>query len=103
VQPDVTRAGGITETMRVCAMALARGKRPVTHSWSTGVIKAASLHVLAALERAEYFEYCVQTTELNQRLVAEKFPLTDGHVAVPQGPGLGVRIDEEVLEQCLVS
>jgi len=102
VQPDVTRAGGITETMRVCEMALARGKRPVTHSWSTGVIKAASLHVLAALEHAEYFEYCVQTTELNQRLVAEKFPVTDGDVAVPQGPGLGVRIDEEVLAQCLV-
>jgi L-rhamnonate dehydratase len=102
VQPDVTRAGGITETMRICAMALARGKRPVTHSWSTGVIKAASLHVLAALEHAEYFEYCVQTTELNQRLVAEKFPVTDGYVAVPRGPGLGVRIDEEVLEQCLV-
>jgi L-rhamnonate dehydratase len=102
VQPDVTRAGGITETMRICAMALARGKRPVTHSWSTGVIKAASLHVLAALEQAEYFEYCVQTTELNQRLVHEKFPVTDGYVAVPQGPGLGVRIDEEVLEQCLV-
>jgi L-rhamnonate dehydratase len=102
VQPDVTRAGGITETMRICAMALARGRRPVTHSWSTGVIKAASLHVLAALEQAEYFEYCVQTTELNQRLVAEKFAVTDGYVAVPQGPGLGVRIDEEVLEQCLV-
>jgi L-rhamnonate dehydratase len=102
VQPDVTRAGGITETMRICGMVLARGRRPVTHSWSTGVIKAASLHVLAALEQAEYFEYCVQTTELNQRLVAEKFPVTDGCVAVPQGPGLGVRIDEEVLEQCLV-
>ncbi len=102
VQPDVTRAGGITETMRVCVMALARGRRPVTHSWSTGVIKAASLHVLAALERAEYFEYCVQTTELNQRLVTEKFPVADGYVAVPQGPGLGVRIDEEVLAQCLV-
>jgi len=102
VQPDVTRAGGITETMRICAMTIARGKRPVTHSWSTGIIKAASLHVLAALERADYFEYCVQTTELNQRLVAEKFPLTDGYVAVPQGPGLGVRIDEEVLEQCLL-
>jgi len=102
VQPDVTRAGGITETMRIGSMALARGKRPVTHAWSTGVIKAASLHVLAALERAEYFEYCVQTTELNQRLVAERFPVADGYVTVPQEPGLGVRIVEEVLEECLV-
>ena len=102
VQPDVTRAGGITETMRIAEMAFKRGKRPVLHAWSTGIIKAASLHVLAALERAEYFEYCVQTTELNQRLVAEKFPVVDGYVEIPQRPGLGIELDTEVLELCLV-
>ena len=102
VQPDVTRAGGITETMRVAEMAFERGTRPVLHAWSTGIIKAASLHVLAALDQAEYFEYCVQTTELNQRLVAEKFPVLDGYVEIPQRPGLGIELDQEVLEQCLV-
>jgi L-alanine-DL-glutamate epimerase-like enolase superfamily enzyme len=102
VQPDVTRAGGITETMRIAGMAFGRGKRPVLHAWSTGIIKAASLHVLAAMEHAEYFEYCVQTTELNQRLVAEKFPVADGYVDIPQKPGLGVHIDQDVLEECLV-
>jgi L-rhamnonate dehydratase len=102
VQPDVTRAGGISETMRVAAMAFGRGRRVVLHAWSTGIIKAASLHVLAAIEQAEYLEYCVQTTELNRRLVAESFPVTDGLVEIPHRPGLGIEIDPDVLEECLV-
>ena len=87
VQPDVTRAGGLRETVRIAELARRRGRRTVTHSWSTGIIKAASLHVLAVLEEAEWFEYCVQTTELNQRLVHEQFPVVDGMVEVPTAPG----------------
>ncbi len=102
VQPDVTRAGGMRECLRIAELARLRGKRCVLHSWSTGVIKAASLHVLAAMEEVEYFEDCVQTTELNQRLVTEQFPLEDGFVRVPTGPGLGIELDEDVLEECRV-
>jgi L-alanine-DL-glutamate epimerase-like enolase superfamily enzyme len=102
VQPDVTRAGGITETLRIADMVRRRGRRCVLHAWSTGIIKAASLHVLAAMDEAEWFEDCVQETELNQNLVAERFPLVDGMVAVPTGPGLGVTLDEEVFEACRV-
>lgn len=103
LQPDVTRVGGVLECLRVAELARASGRRCVLHAWSTGIIKAASLHVLAAMPDAELFEYCVQTTELNQRLVTEQFPISEGLVTVPQGPGLGVEIDEEVLEACRVS
>ena len=101
-QPDVTRAGGMAECLRIAEMARRRGRRCVLHSWSTGIIKAASLHVLAAMEEVEYFEDCVQTTELNERLVTDRFPLVDGFVEVPKGPGLGIEIDEDVLEECRV-
>jgi len=74
----------------------------VLHAWSTGIIKAASLHVLAVMPEAEYFEDCVQTTELNERLVTTRFDLIDGCVEVPRGPGLGIEIDEDVLEECRV-
>jgi L-rhamnonate dehydratase len=100
LQPDVTRVGGITECWRVAELARVSGRRCVLHAWSTGIIKAASLHVLAAMPDAELFEYCVQTTELNRRLVTETFPIADGWVTVPQGPGLGIEIDEEVLRAC---
>ncbi len=103
VQPDVTRAGGISECLRIAELARQRGRRCVTHSWSTGIIKAASLHVLAAMEEAEIFEYCVQETELNRQLVAQRFPLRDGMVEIPTAPGIGVDLDEEVLARCIVT
>ena len=49
VQPDVTRCGGITELMRIAAFARERGVETVPHAWKSGIIKAASLHVNAAL------------------------------------------------------
>lgn len=102
VQPDVTRAGGIMECLKIAEYARTSGKRCVLHAWSTGIIKAATLHVLAAMEEAEYMEYCVQTTELNQQLVKEPFPVVDGYVAVPEAPGLGVEIDEDALRRFAV-
>jgi len=43
------------------------------------------------MPEAELFEYCVQATELNQRLVTDAFPVLDGKVAVPTGPGSASR------------
>lgn len=102
LQPDVTRVGGISECVRVAELARERGRRCVLHSWSTGIIKAASLHVLAVMDEAEYLEYCVQESELNQRLVEQRFPVVDGCVEIPQGPGLGVELSEQVLAEYLV-
>ena len=102
LQPDVTRVGGISECMRVADLARRRGRRCILHAWSTGIIKAATLQVLGAMEEAEFFEYCVQTTPLNEGLVAQRFPLEDGFVAVPDAPGLGIDLDEERLQACLV-
>jgi L-alanine-DL-glutamate epimerase-like enolase superfamily enzyme len=102
VQPDVTRAGGISECLRIADYARRQGRRCVLHAWSTGIIKAATLHVLAAMEEAEYMEYCVQTTDLNQRLVTQLFPVADGQVAIPDAPGLGVELDEAVLAEFAV-
>ncbi len=102
LQPDVTRAGGITECVRIAAEVKRRDRNCVLHAWSTGIIKAASLHVLSVMERADWMEYCVQETELNRRLVQQRFPLTDGCAIVPTEPGLGIDIDEDVLQACLV-
>jgi L-rhamnonate dehydratase len=100
VQPDVTRCGGITEWLRIAREARDAGKRVVPHAWSTGIIKAASMHVLAVVPETEYLEYCVQETALNEVLVAERFPVgEDGTVEIPTAPGLGVTIDEDVLEE----
>jgi L-rhamnonate dehydratase len=99
IQPDVTRAGGISELVRIAHLADLRGVAMVPHSWSTGIIKAASLHVIGAMPNATFLEYCVQETALNQLLTVERFPVVDGMVALPEKPGLGVEIDEEVVRR----
>lgn len=102
IQPDVTRAGGISELARIAQLADLRGVAMVPHSWSTGIIKAASLHVIGAMPNATFLEYCVQETALNQLLTVERFPVVNGMVELPEKPGLGVEIDEEVVRRYAV-
>lgn len=100
VQPDVTRCGGITETLRIAALARERGVLTVPHAWKSGIVKAASLHVNAVLPEPALQEYCVSDTPINTALVRERLALNgDGCVAVPAGPGLGVELDPGVLER----
>ncbi|MGI9110712.1 MAG: mandelate racemase/muconate lactonizing enzyme family protein, partial [Gaiellaceae bacterium] len=99
VQPDVTRCGGITETLRIAELAREHGVKTVPHAWKSGIIKAASLHVNAVLPDALFQEYCVATTEINTRLTKQRLPIEkDGCVAIPTGPGLGVELDPDVFD-----
>ncbi len=103
LQPDVTRCGGITETLRIAELGRERGLRTVPHAWKSGIIKAASLHVNAVLPDALFQEYCVADTAVNMRLTKELLPIeSDGCVAVPTAPGLGVSLDPDVVEELRV-
>ncbi|HZJ09476.1 MAG TPA: mandelate racemase/muconate lactonizing enzyme family protein [Trueperaceae bacterium] len=102
VQPDVTRCGGLTEAKRIAALAHARGKPCVPHAWSTGVISAASLHLIATIPNALFLEYCVRPNPLNTSLVKNPVQVKDGVATVPEAPGLGVELDEAELARFAV-
>lgn len=102
VQPDVTRCGGLSEALRIAALAAERGVACVPHAWKSGVVKAASLHLNAVLPEACLQEYCVADTPINKHLTRQSFPLEDGLVRVPTAPGLGIDLDPEVLERYAV-
>lgn len=104
VQPDVARAGGITETWRIAEGAAAHGVAYAPHvGWSGGICAAASLHLAAAAEGFLTFECMVFDNPLRQALtipvLGEATTLADGQLSVPQGPGLGLRLDPEALER----
>ncbi len=103
VQVDVTRVGGLSRSKRIGQESAERHRLCVNHSYKTGVNIAASLHFLAALPNAHYFEYCVEQNPLRQALTRQRFPVCDGMIAVPEEPGLGVELDERVVEQFRVS
>lgn len=102
VQPDVARVGGITNMKRIGQLCQQRYKLCVNHSYKTNISVAASLHLLASLPNAKWLEYCVEQGALRQTLTKQRFPLQNGYVSVPQEPGLGIELDEAVVEKYLV-
>lgn len=99
LQPDLSKCGGFTEVLRVAAMASA-WKIPVhPHTSITGLNMAACLHFLSAVENAGYFEADVSAyNPLKDDLVSTPYQVdADGCVFPPEGPGLGVEVDEDFL------
>jgi D-galactarolactone cycloisomerase len=107
IQPDVCVCGGFTEFRKIAAMASANHVRVIPHMFGTAIRLAATLHLLAALPDAPraiepfpaLLEYDMSENALRTELACEPIGHSDGIVAVPQGPGLGIEIDREVLRR----
>jgi L-alanine-DL-glutamate epimerase-like enolase superfamily enzyme len=97
VQLDVSRVGGLTEARRVAQAAYDRNRPLAPHCFSTGIVLAASLHLLAASPNAFYVEYPMSESILTRELVHPRIEPVDGIVRVPEGPGLGIEVDEELI------
>jgi len=78
-------------------MAAERNVAICPHAWVSQILLAASLHYNAFLPRALFIEYSVAQGPLSRDLCREPLELEDGYVRVPQGPGLGIELDEEVI------
>ncbi len=99
-QPDVTMAGGITELMRISALAKRLGKRVVTHGYKSNITIAANLAFLSQHWADEPGEYSTSESPLRWHLTNESFPIgPDGRVAVPDAPGLGVSLNRATIEK----
>jgi L-alanine-DL-glutamate epimerase-like enolase superfamily enzyme len=102
LQPDMARCGGFTVARQIADLARARRVEVVPHCFSAGVLVAASLHFASTLERPTYSEFSVADSPLAGGLLADPFVLREGRLAVPTGPGLGVSLDETLVERLRV-
>nr|WP_181210392.1 mandelate racemase/muconate lactonizing enzyme family protein [Psychrobacter sp. D2]MBA2057854.1 mandelate racemase/muconate lactonizing enzyme family protein [Psychrobacter sp. D2] len=98
IQPDITRCGGISELRIINDIAEMNGVKMVPHGFSTGILLAATVQFLAATKYGDLIEYSQSSSPLFTSLVKNVIPLEDGHVKVPDTIGLGVEIDETILE-----
>ena len=99
LQPDLSKSGGITECLRIAAMASAY-KLPIhPHSSMTGLNHAATIHFLAAIDNGGYFEGDVsKSNKFRDELVANPGAIDkDGNVWPLEKPGLGLEVNEEFL------
>lgn len=99
LQPDLSKAGGVTEVLRIAALASA-WKLPIhPHTSMTGLNMAATVHLLASIDNGGYFEADVSRANLfRDELVSTPYELdAAGRVRPRPGPGLGVDVDEDFL------
>jgi galactonate dehydratase len=91
IQPDTGRAGGITQMRKMAAMAEAHGIMVAPHSGSLGpVAEFAALHVLATIPNALFLERIEFDWSGRYEVVTPVLKVVDGHLPVPEAPGLGV-------------
>lgn len=96
VQPDVSKAGGITETMRIAAMASAWKLSLNPHTLATGINMAASIHLLASVDNAGYFEGDVaKHNPFRDEIGGVPYRVdSSGCVRPLERPGHGIEVDE---------
>ena len=104
IQPDVARAGGISETRDIATLAHAFHVGYAPHvGWSGAVCVAASLQLAAAMPAFVSFECMFIANPLRDALATQRVgsaqDLVDGRLAVPQGPGLGIDIDWDAVQR----
>jgi len=103
-QPDCTFIGGISTVRKIAAMVEAEGKVFTPHTWTNGVGLVANLHCAAAASRVPYIEFPYDPPnwrpEDRDFIFAEPLRIDpEGFVRLPQGPGLGIELDEEKLKR----
>jgi D-galactarolactone cycloisomerase len=99
IQPDVSRAGGITECLRIGKMSEENGTSVATHTWSDAVTVIANAHVVAALRNGMTVEIDQTNNLLISDLLTAPLCVKDGWLAVPKGPGLGIEVNSDLVDQ----
>ena len=101
LQPDVTKFGGITEIWKAVEYAAKNNCRLEPHSPLYGPGLIATQHIVAAMEAEAMVEfyYC----DLGASPMGEGIYATGGFMTVPDGPGLGVEIDVDIIEKYRVA
>ena len=105
IQPDVSHAGGITECKKIATMAEAYDVALAPHCPLGPIALAACLQVDATAHNAFIQEQSLgihynQGSDLLDYIVDKSvFEYKDGYVSIPQGPGLGIEINEEFVRK----
>ena len=108
-QPDLCVCGGFSEWQKIQALASSHGVLTVPLVWGSGIALATALHALAAtpptphtdnpipIQNEPVIEYDRQPNALRDDLLIETIDFEDGCLAVPDKPGLGVTVNEDVI------
>ncbi len=106
LQPDCTITGGLSEVQKIAALCSIANIQCIPHVWGSGVALATGIHATfslpdfpPALEPAlMYLEYDRTSNVFREKLASGIPQLQDGMLPQPVGAGLGIEIDEDMLD-----
>ena len=100
VQPDATIVGGITELLAVAAYAQSKFVKVVPHTWGSSVTRMANYQAALSCPWCELVEHSTYENPLVDALLADgPLKIVKGRFTAPTAPGLGVTINDEVIER----
>jgi L-rhamnonate dehydratase len=97
IQADPDWCGGISELVKICALASAFGRPVVPHGHSV----FAALHVVASQPpgTCPMVEFLLRSQPYSQHFHRRYLEPTDGTLSLPTAPGLGIEVDEAKVEE----
>lgn len=102
VRADVSWTGGVTGVMKTARLAEAFGVNCEVHTSIFHPLEVVNLHCAAAMKNCEYFEVLYPLENFAFGL-KQPLPITNGIATLPSGPGLGMEIDWDEIENCTVA
>jgi galactonate dehydratase len=103
-QPDIPRAGGLLEAKKIADLADTYYIPVAAHNVSSPVGTLAACHACASMRNFAILEFHGQDVEWWDDLFIGRHPMIeDGYIALPDGPGLGIELNEAVARNHLSS
>jgi galactonate dehydratase len=101
IQPDLCHAGGIAEVRRMAAMAEAYYVKVAPHNPLGPISLAANIQLGACTPNFLICEHFGMKEEwdIGQGYLKQPFKIVDGYITIPKTPGLGIEVDESVVEE----
>ncbi len=99
VRPDVGLAGGITHCKKIAALAEAYHSAVVTHNFLGPLITAASLHLDTSIPNFITQEYTKGDESEDFAVYKVAYQREGGYIPIPEAPGLGIELDDNLIEQ----
>jgi D-galactarolactone cycloisomerase len=99
LQPDLAIMGGLTEAVRIAAMAGAFQLTVAPHLWGAALLFASGLQLAAATPNCTILEYSLGFNPMLHELAQESPVVRNGSIYIPDRPGLGVTLNRDFVRE----
>jgi len=103
INPDVVRTGGIAEARKIAAMAEAYYVRVAPHNPNSPISTLVSAHAAVGMRNFLVLEFFADDVPWRDDIMDPPLRVEDGHLVLPEGPGLGAKLVTKEVQKHLVT